>query len=181
YLKMTPSQFSTVVSSPYFSAGTCRGLRLLVLGGEAINTGDVEKAYGVCGHLQIMNHYGPTEVTIGCISQVIDRDQLETYKNRPTIGKPIYNTGVFILDKYLNLLPVGVTGELCLSGAGVAKGYFKREALTAEKFVNLKLTAIGDVRVYRTGDLARRLGNGNIEFFGRIDHQVKIRGYRIEL
>ncbi|UCH97332.1 MAG: amino acid adenylation domain-containing protein, partial [Candidatus Aminicenantes bacterium] len=188
YLKMTPSLFSTIVADPSFSGETCCLLRLVVLGGEAINTADVEKAYRICGHLRIMNHYGPTEVTIGCIAQFIDIDDLETYKSRPTIGSPISNTKVFILDKYLNLLPEGIAGELCLSGAGVAKGYFKGDALTAEKFiVNSFAFMEGEEiappynRIYRTGDLARWLEDGSIEFLGRIDHQVKIRGYRIEL
>jgi amino acid adenylation domain-containing protein len=188
YLKMAPSQFAPVVACSFFTGETCRSLRLIVLGGEAINAADVEKAYGICRHLEIMNHYGPTEVTIGCIAQFIDIDGLEAYKNRPTIGKPIFNTNVFILDRYFNLVPVGIAGELCLSGAGVAKGYLKRESLTAERFITNKLRqreGIGTQsfhdRIYRTGDLARWLPDGNIQFLGRMDNQVKIRGFRIEL
>jgi len=179
YLKMTPSLFSTIIMHHDFSADTCRRLRLVVLGGEAINTSDVEKAYRICTHLRIMNHYGPTEMTIGCIAQFIERGDLEAYKIMPTIGRPIFNNQVYILDKYLNLVPVGTVGELCISGAGLAKGYFKREELTGEKFV--KIEKIGNIRLYRTGDLGRWLSNGNIEFLGRIDHQVKIRGFRVEL
>ncbi|MGD2093214.1 MAG: amino acid adenylation domain-containing protein, partial [Candidatus Aminicenantes bacterium] len=134
YLKMTPSLFSTIVADWHFSEETCRMLRLVVLGGEAINTADVEKALGKCSHLKIMNHYGPTEVTIGCIAQFIDPGDINAYKTRPTIGNPIGNTKVFILDKYLCLLPVGIAGELCLSGAGLARGYLNQPELIAEKF-----------------------------------------------
>jgi amino acid adenylation domain-containing protein len=186
YLKITPSLFSPFINSPLFSMDTCRSLRLVVLGGEAIDTTDVEIAFHVCPHLQIMNHYGPTEVTIGCIAQFIDRDGLAAYKTRPTIGKPIFNTKAYILDKDFNLLPVGLTGELFLSGAGIAKGYFKRDALTSEKFIKNPFMGLEKTpplydRIYRTGDLARWLPDGNIEFLGRRDHQIKIRGYRVEL
>jgi amino acid adenylation domain-containing protein len=128
-----------------------------------------------------MNHYGPTEVTIGCIAQFIDMHDLYTYKTRPTIGKPIFNTQVYILDRYLNVVPIGIQGELCLSGAGTARGYYKREALTAKKFIMFQPDPdVTPVRIYRSGDLARWLPGGIIEFLGRIDQQVKIRGYRIE-
>ncbi|MCP4155925.1 MAG: AMP-binding protein, partial [bacterium] len=127
-----------------------------------------------------------TEVTIGCIAQYIEIKNLEAYKTRPTIGKPIYNTKAYILDKNQNPQPHGITGELVLSGAGVAKGYFKRGTLTAEKFIPNTLLEKEEAlspydRLYRTGDLARQLADGKLEFLGRIDHQVKIRGYRIEL
>ncbi|MCP4150357.1 MAG: amino acid adenylation domain-containing protein, partial [bacterium] len=186
YLKITPSLFSTIVSAPYFSAAMCRSLRLIVLGGEAIDAADVEKAYGVCEHLAVMNHYGPTEVTIGCIAQFIEPGELEAFIKRPIIGTPIDNTKAYILDKHMDIVPVGIAGELFLSGAGVAAGYFKSETLTAEKFIaNTYLddgeTAASHNRIYRTGDFTRWHADGKIEFLGRIDHQVKIRGYRIEL
>jgi len=191
YLKMTPSLFSIVVEDRNFSAETCRRLRLVVLGGEAIQVEDVEKAFHRCNFLRVMNHYGPTEATIGCIAQFIEIHQLETYKAKPTIGKPICNTKAYILDRHLNLLPIGVAGELCISGAGIASGYFKRDALTAEKFREWQPQPAQDeepifphqypTTIYRTGDLARWLPEGNIEFLGRIDCQVKVRGYRIEL
>jgi amino acid adenylation domain-containing protein len=187
YVKMTPSLFSTIVEDSHFSNEKCKTLRLAVLGGEAIDTTDVEKAHRVCRHIKIMNHYGPTEVTIGSVAQFIDFERLEEYKTRPTIGRPIFNSKVFILDKYLKLLPLGIAGELCLSGVGVAKGYFKRDALTSEKFIDINTfmekaeVVLPYDRVYRTGDLARWLPHRNIEFLHIIHHQVKIRGYRIEL
>lgn len=117
-------------------------------------------------------------------------EALEEYlkKNTIPIGKPISNTQIYILDKYGNLLPPGVKGELYVGGSGLAKGYLNRSELTQEKFITNPLTKNNgksqqaeEERLYRTGDLARWLPDGNIEFVGRIDHQVKIRGFRIEL
>jgi amino acid adenylation domain-containing protein len=183
YLKMTPSFFTLIARDLDFTPANCAALRLVVLGGEAINTLDVEHAYNCCPHLRIMNHYGPTEATIGCIAQYVEPKHIQAYKARPTIGKPIYNTSVFILDDHLNLLPSGVAGELCVSGAGIARGYFKRDALTSEKFLQNPQTLQPDppAVLYKTGDLARWLPDGYIEFLGRKDHQVKVRGFRIEL
>ncbi|WP_173966804.1 AMP-binding protein, partial [Flavobacterium collinsii] len=95
------------------------------------------------------------------------------------IGTPINNTQIYILDSQMSLLPMGVVGELCVSGAGVARGYLNQEELTREKFIENPFKE-GD-RIYKTGDLARWLPDGNLEFIGRKDNQVKIRGYRIEL
>ncbi len=185
YIKLTPSLLKIIVDSPDFSSKRCSSLLLAVVGGEAIDLIDIENAHAVCGHLKIMNHYGPTEATIGCIAQYINFYRFEEYKMNPTIGKPIANARAYILDKNLNLLPVGVPGELCISGAGVGMGYLNRSELTAEKFViNYPLTITthqSPITLYKSGDLAKWLPDGNIEFLGRIDHQVKIRGYRIEL
>jgi len=177
YLKVTPSYFSIIAHSSKFSPVTCASLRLVVIGGEAINPGDIKKARQICGHIEIMNHYGPTEATIGCIATVIDFNAFEAYQKHPVIGKPIANTSIYILDKELRLLPPGVPGELCIAGACLAGGYLNRPELTAERFYRSYKTYI----LYKTGDLARWKPDGTIEFLGRIDNQVKIRGYRIEL
>src|SRR5690606_25888626 len=103
----------------------------------------------------------------------------KVHKSTVPIGKPLSNTQIYILGESLELLPVGVVGELCIGGAGLARGYLNQPELTREKFVENPYRD-GD-RMYRTGDLARWLPDGNIEFIGRKDHQVKIRGYRIEL
>ena len=183
YIKVTPSLFSVIVNAPGFSETTCKSLRLAVVGGEAIRVKDIEKAHTNCRHLKIMNHYGPTEATVGCISTIIDFDKFIEYKAHPVIGKPIANAAIYILDKNLNLQSVGIPGELCISGVGVGMGYLNRPELTAEKFVDLHHSSfiIHHLKLYRTGDLARWLPNGTIEFLGRIDTQVKIRGYRVEL
>ncbi|NIM16730.1 MAG: amino acid adenylation domain-containing protein, partial [Candidatus Aminicenantes bacterium] len=122
----------------------------------------------------IYNTYGPTE-TVVCATYYKCREQ--TFSNVP-IGKPITNYRVYITDKQERLQPIGVPGELCISGPGVARGYLNKPELTAEKFVFYR--SHSPKKIYKTGDLARWLPDGNIEFLGRLDYQVKIRGYRIE-
>jgi amino acid adenylation domain-containing protein len=179
YIKLTPSLFGAMVESSLFTGKRCRCLRLVVLGGEAIKPGDVASTFKVSPPTQIMNHYGPTEATIGCVARYIDRDRMAEYMSRPTIGRPIYNMPVYILDKQHRPAPLGAAGELCITGAGIAAGYLNHPGLTAERF----LIAPGHRRrkLYKTGDRARWLEDGNIEFLGRLDHQVKIRGYRVEV
>ncbi|MCP4154763.1 MAG: AMP-binding protein, partial [bacterium] len=188
YLKMTPSLFSTIVESPMFTEENMQSIRLVLQGGEAINLTDVEKAHEICRHIRIMNHYGPTESTIGSVARFIDFGTFEAYKAAPTIGRPIHNTRVYILDRYARLVPTGIPGELCIGGNGVARGYLDRPELTNERFCDGPET--GDSRqptvdrrqkIYRTGDLACWLPDSNIRFLGRIDLQVKIRGFRVEL
>ncbi len=180
YLKVTPSLFSIILHSPDFAAPSAplRNLRLVVMGGEAINSEDVENAYRQYPHLKIINHYGPTEATIGCIAQYIDFQDFEAYKARPTIGKPIANSEAYILDAHFNLQPAGVPGQLCIAGDCLARGYLNRPQLTTEKFASLP--QLNDKRVYQTGDMARYTSDDRIEFLGRIDHQIKIRGFRVE-
>jgi thioesterase domain-containing protein/acyl carrier protein len=120
---------------------------------------------------RLYNNYGPTENTVVTTSMPV-----ETQSQNIPIGTPIYNNYVYILDKNMQVQPIGVPGELCIGGDGLARGYLNRPELTAEKFIDFHHS-----RLYRTGDLARWLPDGNIEFLGRIDQQVKIRGFRIEL
>ena len=98
----------------------------------------------------------------------------------PSIGRPIANTRIHILDKHHHPLPPGVPGELCIAGMGLARGYLNRPELTAEKFITVDLFGKTE-RIYKTGDLARWLLDGNLDYLGRMDHQVKLRGFRIEL
>ncbi len=190
YIKVTPSLFSIMVSHPGFSSQTCCTLRLAVVGGEPINVNDIKKAHDRCPNLRIINHYGPTEATIGCAARTINFSQFEAYEKNPTIGSPIDNTQVYILNRELKLVPMGVPGELCISGTCLARGYLNRPELTASKFdkdlqddqdEKEKAEGLHNSSLYRTGDLARWMSDGTIEFLGRIDNQVKIRGYRIEL
>ena len=150
------------------------GLKVLC-GGEALprSLADRLLATGV----ELWNMYGPTETTIwSSVSKVAASGPV-------TIGKPIGNTTMYILDDNLEPLPMGIPGELCIGGEGLAVGYFKRNELTAEKFAPDPFNIGGhpNARVYRTGDLARYLPNGEIECLGRNDHQIKIRGFRMEL
>ncbi|MGX5439995.1 amino acid adenylation domain-containing protein [Bacillus thuringiensis] len=179
YLKLTPSLFNVMVNDPSFSANpSCETLRLVVLGGEKINPTDVETFYTHYPNHVVMNHYGPTEATIGSVYQVIDSRNLTAFKECPVIGRPIQNMKAYVVDKQMKLVPEGVYGELCLSGEGVASGYLNRPDLTKKQFVQNPFEP--HQRMYRTGDLVRRLSDGRIELAGRIDSQVKIRGYRIE-
>ncbi len=124
----------------------------------------------------LVNHYGPTESTVVTNAIEVSREG----DRPPTIGRSIDNIRIHLVDRSFRLVPAGVPGELCIAGAGLARGYRKRPALTAAAFVPDRFGAPGD-RLYRTGDLARWLPDGDIEFVGRIDHQVKVRGFRIEL
>lgn len=149
-------------------------LSLLITAGSAANRNQVERWRQ---KVRYINAYGPTEATI-CATFWTAGEEMPDYTSVP-IGKPIINTKVYILDKNGGLVPVNVPGELCISGVNVGKGYLNRAELTEEKFVPNPFQK-GEV-IYRTGDKARWLGDGNIEFLGRIDKQVKIRGFRIEL
>jgi non-ribosomal peptide synthase protein (TIGR01720 family) len=126
---------------------------------------------------QLVNSYGPTESTV--VSTLHYLEEIPVNQPEISIGKPIDNVQVYILDQYLQLMPVGVPGELHIGGLGVARGYLNRPELTVEKFINNPFKA-GE-KLYKTGDLVRYKFNGNLEFLGRIDSQVKIRGFRIEL
>ncbi|HEY9811290.1 MAG TPA: amino acid adenylation domain-containing protein [Halomicronema sp.] len=150
-------------------------LRILLTGGEKLHQ------YPLASHpFKLVNNYGPTENTVVTTSAVIPvRNNTEI---SPTIGRPIANTCVYVLDKHLQPVPVGIPGELYISGEGVARGYRHRPELTTERFIWLsKNNIIPPTRLYKTGDLVRYLHDGNLEFLGRTDEQVKIRGFRIEL
>ncbi|MFB2973203.1 amino acid adenylation domain-containing protein [Aerosakkonema sp. BLCC-F183] len=164
-------------------------LRAVIVAGEACSKELVEHHLKRIPETSLFNEYGPTEVTVWS-SVYHCRSQLS--KTQVPIGRPIANTQIYILDSYLQPVPIGVAGELYISGVGVARGYLNRPDLTAEKFIpNPFIKAEGrgqkaegkntSNRLYKTGDLARYLPDGNIEFLGRIDHQVKIRGFRIEI
>ncbi|MFI5606844.1 non-ribosomal peptide synthase/polyketide synthase [Amycolatopsis sp. NPDC051903] len=146
---------------------------LVLLGGEAVSESvwhrlrDTDGVYGY-------NLYGPTEYTINALGGGT------TDSATPTVGEPIWNTRAYIVDSWLRPVPDGVPGELYIAGAGLARGYLGRPALTAERFVADPFGEPG-ARMYRTGDLVRRRPDGNLDFLGRTDDQVKIRGYRVEL
>jgi surfactin family lipopeptide synthetase A len=147
-------------------------LRILI-GGEAVSRKLADQLLDRSA--SVWNVYGPTETTIWSTLCQLQAD------TAVTIGRPIGNTQIFILDKMREPVPVGVAGELHIGGDGLALGYLKRPELTAEKFIAHPFNPDSNARLYKTGDLVRYLPNGDIEFLGRIDHQVKIRGFRIEL
>ncbi|MCX6581803.1 MAG: amino acid adenylation domain-containing protein [Candidatus Aminicenantes bacterium] len=154
-----------------FMALNNTSLRILLTGGDKLKN-YIKKNY------RLYNNYGPTENTVVTTSYRVTEES----GNIP-IGKPVANNQVYILDRDNSLQPVGVPGELCIGGEGVARGYLNQPQLTAEKFINFHHSSfiIHHLKLYCTGDLARWLPGGNIEFLGRIDLQVKLRGYRIEL
>jgi amino acid adenylation domain-containing protein len=149
-------------------------LERLCIGGESLSNSIVNEIKEKLPTVKINNHYGPTEAIIDAI--VLEDVE---YFERNIIGQPISNTQVYIIDKNQNIQPIGVSGEICIGGDGLARGYLNQPELTAEKFIFNPF--VEGERMYRTGDLGRWLPNGNIEFIGRKDDQVKIRGYRIEL
>lgn len=153
----------------------------LVVGGERLRWDDVHqiRQFGACA---ILNHYAPTEVTIGCLTcDVESNGWLESLADVVPLGRPIANTVVYVLDRKGKPVPVGVPGEACFGGAGVSNGYINRPDLTVERFMADPLNPESGLRFYRSGDRARFLPGGVVEFLGREDEQVKIRGFRVEL
>jgi amino acid adenylation domain-containing protein/non-ribosomal peptide synthase protein (TIGR01720 family) len=169
--QVTPSRLQIFLSDED-SGKRLHVLKYLLVGGEAFPAELLKKVREIFNG-KIYNMYGPTETTIWSTVKDLTGD-------KPLdIGKPIANTFVYILNKAGGLQPVGITGELCIAGDGVARGYLNRADLTAARFVDNPF--IPGEKMYRTGDVARWLPDGNIEFIGRVDFQVKIRGFRIEL
>ncbi|MBM7127917.1 amino acid adenylation domain-containing protein [Dyella mobilis] len=152
-------------------------VRTINLAGEPLKTALAEKIFANTSVMQICNLYGPSETTTYSTWSCMRRGGPVT----ESIGRPIANTRIYLLDAHGQPVPLGVVGELYIGGAGVARGYLNRPDLTAERFLDDPYSPHADARMYRTGDLARYLPDGNLEFLGRNDHQVKIRGFRIEL
>jgi amino acid adenylation domain-containing protein len=169
-MQATPSTWKLMLLSGWQGS---RRLKILS-GGEALSP-ELAEALRKAGG-SVWNLYGPTETTIWSTAW-----RVKPGSGPMSIGRPIANTQVYVLDRNLQVVPIGVPGELHIGGDGVARGYLKRPELTAEKFIPDPLSAKPEARLYKTGDLARYLTDGDIEFLGRIDNQVKIRGFRIEL
>lgn len=151
-----------------------RSVRTVCLAGEPLRTALVDQIYGLGTVKRVYDLYGPSETTTYSTFTIRQED------TPATIGKPIANTRIYILDAYQRPVPIGIIGEVYIGGAGVARGYLYRPEMTSERFLSDPFSTGVGARVYRTGDRARYRADGNIEFLGRIDHQVKIRGYRIE-
>ncbi|MFK8101397.1 MAG: amino acid adenylation domain-containing protein [Saprospiraceae bacterium] len=169
-IKLTPAQASIL---PILRN---EHLKVAILGGDQLEKNQVEILRQINPEMRIFNEYGPTEATIGCTVH-----EVKSLQAAILIGKPISNTEVYILDAQQQLMPLGAAGELCVGGAGLARAYLNRPALSQEKFIKHPFQKDGTARIYRTGDLAKWLPSGDLVYLGRIDDQVKIRGYRIEL
>ncbi len=178
-LKIVPAHLQALLAASEPAAVLPR--RLLVMGGDVLPHALADQVTGA-GHCRLLNHYGPTEATIGCLTFPVETEhEGERFPATVPIGRPIDNAETYVLDEGLDLVPMGVPGELYLGGAGLARGYLGRPDLTAQRFVPHPLGAEAGSRLYKTGDLARILPDGTVEFLGRTDFQIKIRGYRVEL
>jgi amino acid adenylation domain-containing protein/non-ribosomal peptide synthase protein (TIGR01720 family) len=173
-IKLTPSHLYLL---KYKKIAQSR-IKRFIVGGEELHRQLARDIYtNFDGNIEIYNEYGPTETTVGCMIHQFDPDA--DNRSAVPIGIPSGNSQIYILDDNLEVVPVGVIGEIYISGDGIAHGYINRPELTAEKFV--KNPFVPKKQMYRSGDLARRLPRGLIEFLGREDNQVKIRGNRVEL
>ncbi|NJC74344.1 AMP-binding protein, partial [Planosporangium thailandense] len=171
FLDLTPSYLQQLLPEGLLAEGRHRP-KVLMLGGEALGPGLWERLAAV-PETAVYNFYGPTECTVDALSCPVTAD------SRPVVGRPLVNLRAYVLDARLAPVPVGVAGELYLSGPQVARGYLGRPGLTAQRFVADPFGGCGE-RMYRTGDLVRWTADGVLEYLGRTDEQVKIRGYRIE-
>ncbi len=169
-IKLTPSHLELLKDIELSKTS----LKKIILGGESLLKEHVNEIFINKKELVVYNEYGPTECTVGCMIKEVSNDDSSI-----TIGKPISNTQIYILDEMLKPVPVGIIGKLYVSGAGVARGYLNKPELTQEKFISNPF--ISGTKMYDTGDLGKWKADGDIEFIGRNDHQVKIRGYRVEL
>jgi amino acid adenylation domain-containing protein len=175
FLKIVPShwKFLTHDNQELFPE------KLLMFGGESLPGEFIKKINESDVSCAVVNHYGPTETTIGKLLHIVNKDKL--YPTSVPIGKPFSNTSVYVLNKDLKYCPVGVPGELYIGGAGVARGYLNNQEVTEKSFISNPNPQNGDHIIYKTGDLVKWLSDGNIQYLGRIDDQIKIRGNRIEI
>lgn len=172
-LNLVPSLWRIILDE-IESSGGAGNLSYLIFGGEKLSAELVSRSFAALPHLQIWNLYGPTEATSNASGgRVVPNASV-------TIGRPIANVRVCLLDTRLRPVPIGVPGELYIGGAGVARGYLNRPQLTMEKFIVDPFDEESGNRLYKTGDRARFLPDGSIDYLNRIDNQIKIRGYRVE-
>ncbi|MEE8584938.1 MAG: amino acid adenylation domain-containing protein, partial [Acidobacteriota bacterium] len=175
-LKLTPSHLRLLqeAGSPLDpQAG------VMIVGGEGLTGADLESLRRCTPETRVWNEYGPTEATVGCC--VYEFELGDAPEGSVPIGRPIPGMSIYLIGGRFQPVPLGVAGELCIAGAGLARGYLGAPQLSALRFVPDPFSAQPGSRTYRTGDLARRRPDGVIEFLGRIDHQIKIRGFRVEL
>ena len=175
FLKATPSHLAYMDG---LGGGEFVPTGRLMVGGEAAQAGALRTWRAAHPGVVLVNHYGPTETTVGCTDFVFDAEPAAS--GVAPIGRPMWNTRVYVLDDGLLPVPAGVSGELYVAGAQLARGYLSRAALSAERFVADPFGPAGG-RMYRTGDVVRWRRDGALEYVGRADDQVKIRGYRVEL
>jgi iturin family lipopeptide synthetase A len=176
-LNQTPSAFYNLINEELKEESKDLKLRYVIFGGEALKPGILKEWYRRYPHTRLINMFGITETTVHVTYKEIGNEEIAS--ERSNIGSPIPTLCVYMLDRFLRLIPIGAAGELCVGGAGVARGYLNHPELTAQRFVENPFKP--PEWLYKSGDLGRLLENGDIEYLGRIDQQVKIRGFRIEL
>ena len=167
-IKLTPSHINYLKGLEL--SGTT--IHSAIVGGEAVTEEHIEILKSINPSIQIYNEYGPTEATVGCVVKELERGE------KVMIGKPVTGAYIYILDANGSLCGTGIPGEIYISGPCLSKGYFKKEELTAARFVDNPYKS--GTKMYHTGDAGRWMANGEIEYLGRIDEQLKVRGYRIE-
>ncbi|MEU0980710.1 amino acid adenylation domain-containing protein [Streptomyces griseus] len=179
FVKLTPSHLR-LLEQPTSDGPLTLPARTVILGGEALHEDDLSALRAGAPSVRIVNEYGPTETAVACTAFEAADGSPAGSEGRVPIGRPIANVRVHVLDEALRPVPVGVPGEACVGGAGVGQGYWRRAALTAERFVPDPFATEPGARLYRTGDRVRLLPDGELEYLGRIDRQVKVRGHRLE-
>jgi acyl-CoA synthetase (AMP-forming)/AMP-acid ligase II/acyl carrier protein len=178
-VEITPAYYREMLES---DVDKLAGMKLMNVGADVVTVADAQRWAATGLPARFLCNYGPTEASMTCMLNPV-RGDLAGERATATlhIGRPVAGTRVHVLDAQLRPVPVGVAGELCIGGVRLARGYFERPELTAERFVPDPLGTEPGARLYRTGDLVRYRPDGTIDFLGRLDHQVKIRGLRIEL
>jgi amino acid adenylation domain-containing protein len=181
-LNQTPSAFRRLIESDAAPPACPESLRLVIFGGEALEPGSLRRWFDRHGDRRplLVNMYGITETTVHVTYRPLRQEDADG-ASRSLLGRNIPDLRVHLLAASGEPVPLGVPAELCVGGAGLARGYLRRPELTAARFVPDPFASLPGERLYRSGDLARRLPDGDVEYLGRMDHQVKVRGFRIEL
>jgi amino acid adenylation domain-containing protein/FkbM family methyltransferase len=178
-LKIVPSHLAALLASP--NPRQLLPKQRLILGGEASRSEWIDALQSLAPDCQVFNHYGPTETTVGVISGRLTKTLQYSSSGTAPLGRPLGDARIYILDREKQPVPVGVIGELHVGGRCVARGYWNRPQLSAEKFTPNPFDSSPGARLYNTGDRARYLPDGTVEFLGRTDQQIKLRGFRVEL
>ncbi|RON52260.1 hypothetical protein BK666_02495 [Pseudomonas frederiksbergensis] len=183
FLHLTAAHWHTLAAewhyNPALAQEQLRDVRLINVTGDALSTQKLQMWEQIRpAHTKLVNTYGPTEATVSCTASYVT---FEALNSNASIGTPMANTRIYLLDAYLQPVPFGVTGEIYIGGDGVARGYLNLDTITAERFLPDPFSNLASARLYKTGDLARYRPDGGLEYQGRNDFQVKVRGFRIEL